>query len=232
MAQALGIDEASCNGPVNWQVARTNGVIYGAVRATISWGFQDPQFHANWQAMKQLGIHRIAYHVLYPDQPMQNQVDNFLRMVNDDWDDAIASDDIELIRNCNKGQLTNSILAWDEAVSHHAPKVIDYSRKQFIDGYTEIGAWRAQRDWWLAYYLNNREVEAPSPPPLPVGVTKWLIHQNADKFPSWQGLTPESLEMDIDRWNGDSNTVAQYFGVIPPMTMEQRMKRLETMHGL
>jgi GH25 family lysozyme M1 (1,4-beta-N-acetylmuramidase) len=211
VSNSLGIDTAGCNGICYWSVAKANGVHYAAARATISWGYQDNWFPHNWQGMKEQGIHRLAYHVLYPGQPFKAQAENFLRVVGDDWDDAFPINDIELVHNCSKAQITDCLLGWDEYVSARAPKVIDYSRKQFIDDYTELGEWRKQRDWHLAQYLNDRTKEAPPPPALPIGVTDWLVHQNADHFPAWAGLTPGSKDLDIDRWNGDGNAVDNYF---------------------
>jgi len=232
MANALGLDTAGCNGIAYWSVAKQHGVKFAAARATISWGYQDKWFSHNWRGMKELGIHRLAYHVLYPSQPFKIQAENFLRVVGDDWENAYPVDDIELIQSCSNAQITDCLLSWDEFVSARANKVIDYSRKQFIDDYTELGEWRKQRDWFLAQYLNDRSKEAPPPPALPKGVTEWLIHQNADHYIAWPGFTPDSINLDIDRWNGDDAAVDNYFGVNqPPLDKLDILWREAELHG-
>lgn len=219
MIDALGIDTAGCNGVAYWGVAKSHNVRFGAGRATISWGYQDKWFPSNKQGMKDQGIHRFYYHILYPSQPFKPQAENFLRVVGDDWDDAHPVDDFELDQGCSKAQITDCILGWNEYVSARAPKVVNYSRKQWADTYTELGDWRRQYEWWLAQFLNDRSIEDPRPPDLPVGVLTYLIHQNADHYLAWPGFTPDSLNLDIDRWNGDDAAVDEYFGhgpVNPP----------------
>lgn len=236
MANALGIDTAGCNGRTYWDIAKEHGIVFGAARATISWGYQDKWFPDNWKMMKEQGIHRFAYHVLYPDQTAKAQVDNFLRCVGEDWTDAFPVLDAELTRGMTtKSVITNVFLSWLDGVKKYAPKPLIYSRKQWIDDYTYAGSWRHEYDWWLAQYLNDRWIEAPPPPALPTGAQDWLVHQNADHFPAWPGLTPDSHDLDIDRWNGDEAAVDAYFGAPqPPVTIEQRVDRIEawiTSHG-
>jgi GH25 family lysozyme M1 (1,4-beta-N-acetylmuramidase) len=216
----FGIDEAGCNGQVYWSVAKAHNVIFGAARATISWGYQDKWFPSSWAGMKQLSICRFAYHVLYPAQPIPAQCDNFLRVVHEDWDNAYPVDDVELLHGCSKAQLTDAICSWDEYIAARAPKPVDYSRKQFLDDYTELGEWRKQRKWWLAQFLNDRSIEDPRPPDLPVGAENWLIHQNADHYPAWPGLSPGSLSLDTNRWNEAYIPIATFFGEQPPVVKE------------
>jgi len=81
--------------------------------------------------------------------------------------------------------------------------------------------WRTRYDWWLAHYLMDRTVERPAPPAIPSTVVSWLIHQNCDKKPAWEGFAASSNDfiktVDINRWNGDNSAVADYFGsTVPP----------------
>jgi GH25 family lysozyme M1 (1,4-beta-N-acetylmuramidase) len=235
MIRALGIDTAGCNGQTCWNIAQAQTVVFGAARASISWGYQDKWFPSNWAGMKQNGIHRFSYHLLYPSQPYQSQCDNFLRVVGDNWDDAFPVIDAELDQGMSRTAITNCLCNCLQYIHDRAPKPLIYSRKQWIDTYTESGSWRNLYDWWLAQYLTNRAIEHPGPPDLPLGVTTWLIHQNADHFKAWPGLTPNSVDLDIDRWNGDSAAVDKYFGSTVsqpepapiPLTIEQRVTRLE-----
>jgi GH25 family lysozyme M1 (1,4-beta-N-acetylmuramidase) len=219
MSNSFGIDSAGCNGISYWSIAKSHGVHFGAARATISWGYQDKWFPNSWQGMKEQGIHRFAYHVLYPSQSYKTQADNFLRVVGDQWDDAFPVNDFELDQGVGKSQTTDCILGFNDYVSQRAPKVVNYSRKSWVEEFTVLGEWRKYYDWWLAQYLNDRAKESPPPPVLPIGATKWLIHQNADHYPAWPGFTPDSKMMDTNRWNGDDSVCDAYFGAVinPPV---------------
>jgi GH25 family lysozyme M1 (1,4-beta-N-acetylmuramidase) len=215
MNKSLGIDVAGCNGRTNWDVAKLNGVHFGAARASISWGYQDKWFPDNWAGMKKAGIHRFAYHILYPGESYKTQAENFLRVVGGDWSDAYPVLDVELDHDQTRATITDCTLNWLEYVKSRAPKPLIYSRAAWIAQFTMPGAWRGLFDWWLAQYLDDRKKEHPGPPPLPSGVTTWLVHQNADHFIAWPGLHTDSIDLDIDRWNGDEAAVDRYFGAAP-----------------
>ena len=108
-------------------------------------------------------------------------------------------------------------------MSARAPRVVNYSRKSWVDACTELGEWRKHYDWWLAQYQLDRTKEDIRFPDLPIGVTKFLIHQNADHYPSWDGFTPGSLSMDTNRWNGDDSVCDRYFGAVvaPPVPLDK-----------
>jgi GH25 family lysozyme M1 (1,4-beta-N-acetylmuramidase) len=228
MTDSFGIDTAGCNGIAHWEIAKAHGVHYGAARATISWGYQDKWFPNSWQGMKQQAIHRFAYHVLYPSQSYKSQAENFLRVVGNQWDDTFPVNDFELDQGCSKAQITDCILNFNEYVSQRAPKIVNYSRKTWVDAYTELGDWRKQYDWWLSQFLNDRSIEDTRSPDLPTGVSTYLIHQNADHYPAFPGFTPESLSMDTNRWNGEDTAADIYFGIQAPsvLTTEQQVKIL------
>lgn len=232
MTNSFGIDTAGCNGIAYWGIAKAHGVHFGAARATISWGYQDKWFPNSWKGMRELDIHRFAYHVLYPSQPYRTQAENFLRVIGDQWDDAFPVNDFELDQGCGKSQITDCILGFNEYVSQRAPKVVNYSRKSWIDAYTELGEWRKYYDWWLAQYL-DRTKEDIRPPDLPIGISTFLIHQNADHYPAWPGFTPGSLMLDTDRWNGDDTVCDAYFGVPihPPVDKLEVLWREAGFHG-
>ena len=154
---------------------------------------------------------RLAYHVLYPGEDPKRQADNFLEAVGGDWLNGKAVLDLELDHAQSKDRITNCLLSWCDYVQAgcgHSP--IIYSRAGWVNDHTLSGSWRDTFDWWLANYLYDTSQEKPPPPILPTGVTKWLIHQNADHYPS-AGYGIATKGMDTNRWNGDAETMLKYF---------------------
>jgi len=99
---ALGIDVSKYNGPVNWEVAKENGVTYAGMRASISWGYRDPWIGYNLSECKRLGIFIMPYHVLYPGENVPRQVDNFLNACAVSWEFEIPVLDLELTHGQSK----------------------------------------------------------------------------------------------------------------------------------
>lgn len=213
--RALGFDFARTDGIVDFDIVAQRALFVG-IRATISWGYQDSWFPRNWSESKRVGLHRFAYHVLYPGEDAKRQADNFLSVVKD-WDRAWPVVDAELDHGQSKQRITDCLLACATIIRIATGKdPLIYSRKSWIDEFTEPGAWRGNRVWWLAQFMYDRSVEHPGPPPLPEGVTSWLIQQTADKFPPPAGQQ-QSVEADTDRWNGDAQAVEAFFsGAVQP----------------
>ncbi|MBU0511459.1 MAG: hypothetical protein KJ638_07140 [Chloroflexi bacterium] len=87
--EILGIDVSTSGqgGPIDWQAAKLSApanLKFVAIRATISWGYVDKWFANNWVGVKTAGFDRLAYHIVYPDESAERQMDNFLRQFSDD----------------------------------------------------------------------------------------------------------------------------------------------------
>jgi len=221
---ALGIDVAATEGQINWDViaAHVPKVVFAGIRATISWGYQDKWFPNNWVGAQNHGILRAAYHVVYPGQPVADQMHNFFAVLElRGYGELPCVLDVELDQGQTKTVITNCIVNMADYIRHNTGRnPIIYSRKAWIDQFTLTGAWRNEFDWWLAQYLDDRTKEDPRSPALPVGVTRWLIHQNADHYPSF-GM-PQALQMDIDRWNGSEADIYAYANMPPPSSQDWR----------
>lgn len=227
MTQALGIDVSRYNGIVNWEVARENGVTFTGIRVAISYAYRDPYGVSNMIGARQQGIYAFAYHPLYPESSPAMQADNYLQATNgfDVW----PVPDLELDHDQTVSRITDTALEYARLVERSTGKrPVFYSRASWVNQYMTLGAWRDTYQWWLAQYLYDRTQEKPSPPLMPSGATKWLIHQNCDQKPAWLGLqTGGIIACDINRWNGDDNAVRAFFGGEPVLTLEQRVERLE-----
>jgi len=218
MSKPFGVDLSKWDNPVNWPAFWAHNwadpVEFIAHRATISWGYKDPWFASNFIAMR-AEVPVLAYHVLYPGESIERQVDNFLSAVNtasgSNWDGVHPVLDVELDHGKSKAVITAAILSFQDKVAAATGKrPVIYSRANWIDQYTSTGAWRAAEQWWLANYLFDRDREHPGPPALPAGVTTWLIHQTSDRYAIPAGITARPY-LDSDRWNPDGVGVLDFF---------------------
>ncbi len=56
-------------------------VVFIAMRTGVSWGYQDPWFAYYFAEAGRIGRARLAYHVLYPGESAQAQMDNLFRIL-------------------------------------------------------------------------------------------------------------------------------------------------------
>ena len=212
VGNALGIDVSRYNGLVNWQNAAAQGIRFAGIRVCISWAYRDPFGAANLSGAADAGIHRIAYHVLYPGESARRQADNYLATTA--GADCWPALDLELDHGQTPAHITDTTLDWCNIVeSSTGMRPILYSRAGWVNEHMTAGSWRNDYHWWLASYNANRTTERPAPPVLPSGVHTWLIHQNSDKIPAPAGLQSGGImTCDVNRWNGDDAAVDAWFG--------------------
>lgn len=188
-----------------------------AVRAGISWGYQDKWFRYSWDNIK---VPRMAYHVIYPGESAISQMQHFLNIVRPIATDRLVLD-VELDHGQTKTKITDTLIKCLEYVREHTGRYpIVYSRASWIDQFVYVSQ-LPDVDWWLAHYLKALPYpqftpEKTPPPLLPKGVTKWLIHQTCEKGNGAEyGVA--SYYVDYDRWNGDDTAVLAYFGYDGPI---------------
>ena len=184
-----------------------------AVRAGISWGYQDKWFRYSWE---HLDVPRMAYHVIYPEESAVSQMQHFLNIVRPTDTDRLVLD-MELDHGQGKAKITDTLIQCLEYVKAQTGRYpIVYSRASWIDQFVDVSK-LPEVDWWLANYLKALPYplytpEKNPPPLLPRGVTNWLIHQTCEKGNgSEYGVA--SHYVDLDRWNGTSDDILAYFGL-------------------
>lgn len=184
-----------------------------AVRAGMSWGYVDPQFHGSWQ---RLSLPRIAYHVIFPGEDATRQTDHLLSIINPGENDRIALD-MELDDGYSKGRITDTLLKCLENVLAETGRYpIVYSRASWVNQFLDVSRLPVL-DWWLAHYLARRPAplytpEKSPPPALPKGVNSWLIHQTGERG-NGRALGVVSHYVDTDRFNGTLDELRAYFGL-------------------
>ena len=218
----FGVDISSYQGAnINYDLMKQK-TKFVAVRAGISWGFEDPVFAQSWQALK--GHNRIAYHVLYPSQDVTMQVNwlfDILSRAGFDAETDRLAIDIELWQGQTPQRVTEATTQmYDQVTERTGRKPIIYSAAWFVNPRMIVTPKLAAADWWLANYPPKGSapgVEHPGPPILPRGVTKWLIHQTSETGIGKNVGLPSGA-IDTNRWNGTDDDVRAYFGLIEPPT--------------
>lgn len=213
----FGVDISSYQGTnINYDLMKQN-TKFVAVRAGISWGFEDPVFAQSWRALK--GHNRIAYHVLYPSQDVTRQVNwlfDILSRAGFDAETDRLAIDIELWQGMTPQQVTTATeRMYDQITERTGRKPIVYSGAWFTNSRMVISEKLKQVDWWLATYPAKGSapgVEHPGPPLLPRGVTKYLIHQTSETGIGRNFGLPSGA-IDTNRWNGTLEDVQAYFGL-------------------
>lgn len=229
----FGIDVSRYDGLLDWDKVRTHvpKIEFMALRATISWGYIDPFFSANWRACRQYGIPRMAYHVVYPAEIPERQYDNLMKAVKEDWSE---NDRMVLDVELEFGAHDVSVSRYTACVRRMADKIagatghmpILYSRAEFINRRLDF-EYLDNLDLWLAQYLGVVGKEHPGPPTLPKGASDWLIHQTGDKLPNICATSGKQYQ-DYNRWNGVSMDILRYFGLqSDTLTFEERLLALE-----
>jgi len=244
---------------MDWQVVALHQeptVRFVAVRAGISWGYQDSVFAYNWKGVRDMDLFRLeagietypvgrlAYHVIYPGENPITQVDNFFRIVGDaSWDHDRLVIDLELHHNQTRRTITDCTKQFAYKCFERTGRYpLLYTRSLWLNQYTYPGE-LSFMDLWLAQYRRatvgyTPEYEPP-PNPLPNGFSTWLVHQTADRGKPIG--SPVKKVMDYNRWNGGIEKVIKYFGwesyetpepepttpEQPELSLEARLKALE-----
>ncbi len=218
--RAFGIDVSRYDGLINWGAveAHTPEVSFVMFRSTISWGYRDPFFVANWREAGRRGIPRAAYHVIYPGEDPTRQVDNLFGHIGGDWtnhDRIVLDDEVEHDVTVSRHTYCTRKHA-DIIFQRTLHKPILYSRAEYLDRSVDLSQ-LLDLPLHLAQYLNvplfkKYASEHPGPPVLPKYATNWLVHQTGDKTPPFCSTTTKSTQ-DYDRWNGGVDAVNKFFGI-------------------
>lgn len=241
-ARPLWRDYSKYQGQVNFDVAAQNGVLGMAARAGISWGYQDQWFPNNWSESGRVGMYRTSYHVIYPDQPIIKQADNWYQThPNIEFIPRVI--DLELNRGLGPKAIADATWNMSEVVKQRdGVRPIIYSR------YTLINPWLAswtdsmlnEHFWWLAQYTAVQVTEHAGPPTLPQRIRedRVILHQTSGKKAGFSGEV-ESASVDWDRWEiGNASEMHQWISEnwgsspipVPDYTLEEKVDILWDAH--
>lgn len=188
-------------------------VSFCAIRAGISWGYVDKWARYSWD---NVSVPKIAYHVQYPGEDANRQMDHLLRIIPVGEHTRYCLD-LELAHGQTKARITQCTLTMLERLRRETGLYpIVYSRASWVNQYLSVDDLPVV-DWWLANYLRARPApyftpEKEPPPILPRGVDRWLIHQTGEKGDG-SAVGVVSHYVDCDRWNGSEAELRAYFGL-------------------
>ena len=216
----FGIDVSRHKGKLNWheiEAHENDPVEFAAMRAGISYAYEDDSFERNWKGCAETAIYQTAYHVLYPGESIFDQVGNFHSIVSDEgigFADFPMVADIELHHDKSKMEVANAIEMYLIEIERvFGVKPIIYSAAWFFNAYVDPSFINKLGDnyyWWIANY-GLPGVEATFEPMLPRGLSRdrVIIHQTSDSMPSIGGTGV----MDYNRFIGTGDQWFDVFGL-------------------
>lgn len=227
----FGLDISSNQGNVNFaMMADPIGfppVKFVACRTGISWGYKDSWFETYWKTLGQLGIVRMAYHVLYPSQPAASQVENMKsRFKGGVFDGDAVVADVELDQGQSPATISASTYDFVNRLQDWAKKpVLIYSRFSWVSAYMDWWSqkyvtWFKDQMWWMAHYYGRNILGIPILKEFP---TKYMdiparlsyfnvvMHQTGEKGDGLKVGTV-SKQVDTDRWTKSADEFYALFG--------------------
>ncbi len=150
---------------INWDCMKSKGLMWAALRATVSNYYTDPTFFPNSDNCKRVGIHRPPYHVTRADKTIlgvdnspTRQMDYFSGAINGRHDGVVILD-VELAMSYEnqtlklpKQQVTDvNMKCWEIAKSRY-DSVLFYSRASFMDEFMLLDSRFKKLDLYMAEY--------------------------------------------------------------------------------
>jgi len=186
-----GIDISNHQPQFDW--AAWNGHIqFASVKATEGLTFQDAWFGYNWEWMEKIGVFRFAYHYAHPNLDPVKQAKFLVDYVK--LHGLKRHDNFVLDLEETNGRSPREVSFWAWVFCHTinqitGQRVLVYTYPSFAEAgnCAMLGGWGL----WIANY-------GVPQPTVPAPWKYWRF---------WQ-YTSDPL--DLDRWNGDEMTLAQY----------------------
>lgn len=189
-----GIDVSHHNGVIDWKTTLSSEISFAYAKATEGLGVKDSQFAANYQAMKDNGLLRGAYHFFRPGTDPDGQSQNFLSVVASlEPGDLPPVLDIEVDDGQSPTTIINGVQRWlDTVQAALGRQPVIYTSASFWN--TKLGgtAAFARRPLWVAHYT------AKPAPSMPNGFADYAFWQYSENG-SVPGITGN---VDLDRFKG------------------------------
>ena len=147
-----GVDVSALQGDIDWPSARAAGTDFAYIKATQGTDVRDERFAANWQAARDAGLRRGAYHVYSLCRLASDQATNFIATVPRDDNALPAALDLDFDANCgarpDRKLLLSEVALFIQMVEAHTGKaMIIYMTQEFEDAYQISPA--VNRSLWL-----------------------------------------------------------------------------------
>lgn len=166
-----GIDVSHYQKRINWEKVAKEGTIHFAfIKATESIDYQDSIFEKNWQAAKEVGLIRGAYHFFRPNVSVEWQIKNFIKQVQLSKGDLPPVLDIEDFKNVSMPTLIERARLWLIFIEeHYKVRPIIYAS---LDVYTRhLQTAFSEYPVWIARYSRTEPPQS----------TRWQFWQYSDE---------------------------------------------------
>jgi GH25 family lysozyme M1 (1,4-beta-N-acetylmuramidase) len=209
VAKAQGIDLSSFQPSFDWS-AEKGRISFAFMKATEGATVRDPDFAANWQQARALGIVRGAYHFAHPKNGAATDARAFLDVVRPHGLNAgdLLALDLEVSDGLSPARVAEYARNWCADVQQatgHTPVV--YTFLSFAEQGNCAGL--GHHPLWIA------EPSAPAGrPAVPAPWSTWKFHQ--------YGTTRVgSNTVDVNVFNGDTAALKAFANPAPPAPKEE-----------
>ncbi|HYM12489.1 MAG TPA: GH25 family lysozyme [Bryobacterales bacterium] len=204
-----GIDVSHYQGAIQWPTVAGTGIIFAYAKASDGLHGPDPRFANNWEAMRDAGITRGAYHFFRPAASVQAQAEQFLSLLPSlEAGDLPPMLDLEEARS-GAGpdewaalpihQRLPLALAWLQQVEQALGiRPVVYTRRGWVQQNLGDPGDLANYPLWIAHYT------AAPQPALPGGWSRWTFWQ----YSQTGRVEGVSGNVDLDRFNGSPDDLA------------------------
>ncbi len=153
-----GIDVSNHQGSIDWLKLPTQGVDFAYIKATEGGDFVDKSFAKNWDAAKNAGVKRGAYHFFTLCKSGHEQAANFIRTVPEDPNALPPVVDLEYLGNCAQRVSLNAFHKQlgdyiADIETHTGKSIVLYLTQEFDDDY-QVTA-RVERKLWLRSIISE-----------------------------------------------------------------------------
>jgi len=254
----FGLDLSGNQGNIDFnKTANPEGfprVRFVACRTGISWAYKDAWFETYWKSLKEKmpSVKRIAYHVLYPSQPVIDQVNNMKSRFPNGFDGDAVVNDLELSQDQTPTKISESCYEFTNRIRDWSKKpAIIYSRFSWVETYMDYWSlkyvnWFRDQLWWMANYYGVNWLGIPILKEYPtekmyvperLNDFNVIIHQTGEKGDGYKVGTV-SKQVDTDRWTKSNNEFYSLFGqeeipvdpTQPELSDDEKLGRLWTAH--
>ncbi len=95
-----GIDVSHHQGAIDWAAVRAEGYEFAVIKASEGRDHRDRQFQRNWEAAREAGLLRGAYHFFTFCSPGRAQASHFVSVVGESFGELPPFADVEFVGNC------------------------------------------------------------------------------------------------------------------------------------
>jgi lysozyme len=130
----IGVDVSNHQGEIDWPTLARTDISFAYIKATEGGDFRDRRFQTNWEAARQAGLLRGAYHFFTQCRSGTDQARNFMATVPHEPGALPPAVDLEHMGPCSSGPQVADLVA--EIATFIAMLAEHYGRRPIL--YTDV----------------------------------------------------------------------------------------------